>query len=589
MAVDETHSPTLTAPEAEAVPELEAVPVPVPEAVPGPEVEPVPEAVPGPGAEPARRRGGRVAGAALTGLAALFVLLALLAPADLDRFGVAAFLRIPVEGLLGVLLVLVLPPRARRPVALAGGALLGLLLVVKVADIGTDLVLYRPFDLVLDWPLLTPAVDYVDVTAGRGAAVAAVVGAVLLVGAVVVLMARAVLRLSRRAEARRPVVTRALVAVTAAWVTCAAPGAEFAPGLPVASHDAVSFVGRHAHAVRVGLRDREAFAAEASTDAFRDVPADELLTSLRGKDVVVAFVESYGRSAVEHPALAPVVGAALDDGARRLAAAGYASRSAYLTSPTAGGGSWLAQATLLSGLRIDNQQRYRTLVASDRLTLNGAFRRAGWRSVGVVPGITRAWPEGDFFRHDRVYAAADLGYRGPRFGYATMPDQYALSAFQERERRPGHAPVVGVVPLLSSHAPWTPVPTRLPWDEVGDGAVFGGAAGEEAPDSIFGRDPDAVRADYARSVAYSVDVLVSYLETYGGDDTVLVFLGDHQPAQVVTGDGASKDVPVTVVTRDAALMARTDAWGWTDGLEPAPDAPVRPMEAFRDQFLTAFR
>ncbi|MBY8854016.1 sulfatase, partial [Saccharothrix sp. MB29] len=91
------------------------------------------------------------------------------------------------------------------------------------------------------------------------------------------------------------------------------------------------------------------------------------------------------------PALAPVVGAALDDGTRRLAAAGYAARSAYLTSPTAGGGSWLAQATLLSGLWVDNQQRYRTLVSSDRLTLNGAFRRAGWRSVGVVPGITRAW------------------------------------------------------------------------------------------------------------------------------------------------------------------------------------------------------
>ncbi|MDR6598445.1 hypothetical protein J2S66_006829 [Saccharothrix longispora] len=540
------------------------------------------------GARPGRGR--RVASAALTASAALLVVFALLAPADLDRFTATAFLRIPVEGLLFALLLLVIPPRARGPVASLGGVLLGLLLVVKVADIGFDLVLYRPFDLVLDWPLLAPAVDYVDVTAGRFAAVAAVVGTVLLIGAVVLLTARSVLRLGRRAAAHRVGVTRALVAVAVLWVGFAAPGVGFEPGVPVASRSAAAFVGDHARAVRVGLRDREEFAAEASTDAFRDVPADELLTSLRGKDVVLAFVESYGRSAVEDPALAPVVGAALDDGTRRLAAAGYAARSAYLTSPTAGGGSWLAQATLLSGLWVDNQQRYRTLVSSDRLTLNGAFRRAGWRSVGVVPGITRAWPEGEFFRHHRIYAADDLGYRGPRFGYATMPDQYALSAFQERERQPGHEPVVAVVPLLSSHAPWTPLPTRLPWEDVGDGAVFADtAAGEEPPDAVFGRDPDVVRADYARSVAYTVDTVVSYVETYGGDDTVLVLLGDHQPAQVVTGDGASKDVPVTVVTRDASLLARTDPWGWTDGLTPAPDAPVRPMDAFRDQFLTAFR
>ena len=84
-----------------------------------------------------------------------------------------------------------------------------------------------------------------------------------------------------------------------------------------------------------------------------------------------------------------------------------------------GGGSWLAHATLLSGLWIDNQQRYRTLVSSDRLTLTSAFQRAGWRTVGVEPAITGAWPEGEFYGYDRVYDSRNLGYRGPRFSYAT--------------------------------------------------------------------------------------------------------------------------------------------------------------------------
>ncbi|WP_238598592.1 sulfatase [Saccharothrix sp. ALI-22-I] len=532
----------------------------------------------------------RVVAIVLTVLAALFVSFALVVPRDYDRFALVEFLRIPVEGLLAVVLVLVLPERARRVVALVGGLGLGVLLVVKVLDIGFEEVLDRPFDLVLDWPLLTPAIDYVDVTSGRFAAIAVVVSAVLLAVVVVFLMTRSALRLTGVVGRHRPVVTRVVAVLAVVWISVAAPGLEVAPGVPIASHSTAEFVYDHARQVRAGLRDKEQFAAEAAVDAFRDTPADQMLTALRGKDVVLAFVESYGRSAVEHPEMGPKVGAMLDEGTRRLAEAGYGSRSAFLTSPTAGGGSWLAQATLLSGLWIDNQQRYRTLLASDRLTLGGAFRHAGWRSVGVMPGIVKTWPEGEFFDYNRIYAFDDLGYRGPRFGYTTMPDQYTMSMFQRKERDAEHDPVMAAIPLLSSHAPWSPQASTIEWDEVGDGSVYNSMQSGEAPmEDIFGRDPSVVRADYARSVEYSVNTLVSYVENYGDDDLVLVFLGDHQPAQFVTGADASRDVPITIVTRDKAVLDRTADWGWNDGLKPGPQAPVSPMNAFRDQFLTTFR
>ena len=60
-----------------------------------------------------------------------------------------------------------------------------------------------------------------------------------------------------------------------------------------------------------------------------------------------------------------------------FASAGFSARSGWLTSPTFGGGSWFAHSTLLSGLWVDNQQRYRSLTGSDRFTLTGAFHRAG--------------------------------------------------------------------------------------------------------------------------------------------------------------------------------------------------------------------
>ena len=178
----------------------------------------------------------------------------------------------------------------------------------------------------------------------------------------------------------------------------------------------------------------------AGADAFGNTPGEDLLTALRGKDVVIAFVESYGRDAVEDPEFAPQVGAVLDAGDRRLRAAGFASRSAFLTSPTAGGSSWLAHATLLSGLWIDNQQRYNDLASSHRLTLTSAFRRANWRTVGVMPGNDSAWPESGSLGYDQIYDAKEMGYKGPRFSWATMPDQYTLARFERTEHTPSKPP-----------------------------------------------------------------------------------------------------------------------------------------------------
>lgn len=85
-----------------------------------------------------------------------------------------------------------------------------------------------------------------------------------------------------------------------------------------------------------------------------------------------------------------------------------------------------------------------------------------------------------------------------------------------------------------------------------------------------------------------MNTLVSYVETYGGDDLVLVFLGDHQPSPSVSGQHASRDAPITIVARDPAILDRITGWGWQDGLKPGPDTPVWRMDAFRDRFLAAY-
>ncbi|MGQ5261233.1 sulfatase-like hydrolase/transferase [Micromonospora sp. ZYX-F-536] len=520
-------------------------------------------------------------------LAVLLVFVVLVGPDRLGLLTPGAFLRIPLEGLVMAALLLALPTRPRRAVVVVVGPLLGLLAIVKLADLGFRAALDRPFDLVLDWLLLDDAFGFVRDSAGRAGAVGAAVGAVLLVGALLLVLTLALRRLAALLARHERVATRAVATLTVAWLACAVVGVRVVPGVPVADAGITALVGAHAGQVDERLRDRGAFTAQIATDPFRDTPGDQLLTGLRGKDVILAFVESYGRDAVEDPELAPQVNAVLDSGTQRLRAAGYGSRSGFLTSPTFGGGSWLAHDTLLSGLWTDNEQRHRSLLASDRLTLNGAFQRAGWQTVGVLPAATQPWPEKGFFSYDRYYDAEVLGYRGPSFSYAPMPDQYTMSFFQRQVRARADQPVMAEIPLVSSHSPWTAIPRMIGWDEVGDGSIYhGAAAGEDSGDADG--DTSRIRAGYRQAIGYSLETLISYVQTYGDDDLVLVFLGDHQPAPVVTGEGASRDVPITIVARDPAVLARAAGWGWEDGLRPGPRAPVWPMDTFRDRFLTSF-
>ena len=525
------------------------------------------------------------------GLACLLILMVLLAPNEFSQLTPGALVSIPLEALLGAAVLLILPRRARPAAATLFGLALGVLALMKLLDMGFFAVLARPFNPGLDWPLLGNAMSFLAGAIGPVAAIGCLAAAVVFGTALIIVMTRAVQRLMRLLVRHDVAASRAVVALALSWLICALFGIQIVPGTSVASVSSVAYLRHRSSLPSTDLQSQEEFTANAEADPFANTPDDQLLTALRGKDVLLTFVESYGRSAIEDPEFAPQVGAMLDAGNRSLRANGFDSRSAFVTSSTTGGGSWMAHGTLLSGLWIDSQQRYDELAASQRLTLTRAFHKAGWRTVGVMPGNDTPWQESESLGYDRVYDAQDLGYRGPRFSWASMPDQYTLMRFESTEHATRtRQPVMAEITLVSSHAPWEPIPRLINWKDVGDGSVFDGMAPtDDPPQAILTRKPGRVQADYRAAIEYSLSSLISYMNTYGDDKLVLIFLGDHQPSPIVTGYGVSRDVPITIVTRDRAVLNRISTWGWQDGLKPGPQAPVWRMDAFRDRFLSAFR
>ena len=177
---------------------------------------------------------------------------------------------------------------------------IGLLGVVRMPGLGFHEALHRPFNPVNDWRLLGPAVDMLHDSFVSGRADAAVVGAVLLVVTVPAAVTLSVIRICRIAAHRRGVSAGTAGSLGVLWLVCTVLGLQLIPEVPVASRGAAQLAVVQVRDAAHNLRDLPDFRAElAAADPYRTLPAADLLTGLRGKDGIVAFVESYGRVAVQ--------------------------------------------------------------------------------------------------------------------------------------------------------------------------------------------------------------------------------------------------------------------------------------------------
>jgi len=193
-----------------------------------------------------------------------------------------------------------------------------------------------------------------------------------------------------------------------------------------------------------------------------------------------------------------------------------------------------------------------------------------------------------FYHFDQLYDRSNVGYHGPTFSYAPMPDQYIFSKFQRLELRPGHKPVMAEIDMVSSHEPWAPLPTMVPWSKVGNGSIFDPMpARGETPLSVLG-SASKERKAYGTAMQYSLQTLTSWVTELNDPNLVLILLGDEQPDTPITSPGASHDVPISIIARDPSVFRQIASWHWQNGLLPGHSAPLELMSAFRNQFLGAF-
>ena len=527
--------------------------------------------------------------AVLTVLAVLMVWAALVAPNQPQYITLTAFFRLPLEGVVLIALAAVLPTIPRRILAGLAGPALALLGILKILDIAFFTFFARPFDIVGDAGDAGIGIETLRDAVGRSEANLIVYGGVALAVALVVVLTLAMFRLTRVAADNRRWSLGAVGALGSFWLLSWLFGAQLLPHAPVASASTASYVVHEVHTVQADIRDETVFANQIKHDPFRNTPGSRLLTGLRGKDVLVVFVEAYGQVSVQGSSFSPAIDLLLTKGTKQLQSAGFSARSAFLNAPGFGGMSWLGHSTLQSGVWANSQRRYDQLMASDRFTLSDAFNRAGWRTINFAPADDRGWTQGSsFYHYAKLYDRREMGYRGPTYNYAPMPDQYMFAALQRLElAKAQRIPVFAEVDTVSSHMPWDRLPQMVAWNKVGNGSIFNRIPTSTEPSSFWWR-PNEVKAAYARTLEYSLNTLTSFVQHYGRKNLVLIVVGDEQPLAIVSGQQASREVPISIIAHDPSVLKRVGAWDWQSGLLPSPRAPVWGASAFRDRFLTAY-
>ena len=173
----------------------------------------------------------------------------------------------------------------------------------------------------------------------------------------------------------------------------------------------------------------------------------------------------------------------------------------------------------------------------------------------MVPSNNEPWAEGKaFYGYDPMVNSLNMGYRGPTFSYARDPRPVHLAALLRPELARPHAPVMAEIDFVSSHTPWTPLPRLVPWSELGDGSVFDPQPAQGIAPVVAWQDPKRVQELYGQSVQYTLGAMFSFLHTYDQPNLVLIVLGDHQPARIVSGPDADHDVPISIISKDPAVF-----------------------------------
>ena len=301
-------------------------------------------------------------------------------------------------------------------------------------------------------------------------------------------------------------------------------------------------------------------------------PLDSDLKALAGAEVKVVFLESYGATTYERDDLFQAIHPGRLHLEQAAKAQGRKVLSAFVKAAAFGGASDLSHLSFLSAIDLTDPIRHDLLITTDRPTIVDTFERAGYRTIGLYPAMSWDWPEVSFYSFDHYHDAPSLDYRGPKFGLWWLPDQFSMARIDEMyPPDPNGKPRFLFYPTITTHIPFRPTPPYQPdWSRVTSEKPYSDEDTARAMNDEI--DWHGLFQGYINTINYTFQWLAGYQALPQPRESILILLGDHQPAGGITGPGATWNVPVHVITDNRTIAGRLRGLGFSDGVNPPQGA-----------------
>jgi hypothetical protein len=296
-------------------------------------------------------------------------------------------------------------------------------------------------------------------------------------------------------------------------------------------------------------------------------------------DVYLIMVEAYGEILSTWD-MNNAYHALMDRVQDRLGAAGYHMATTYSVAPVHGGTSWFSISTVHTGITIDRPQAYDALKGEGASipSITQYFRGQGYLTHALQPGVMMrsGLNRFDIFNHEIPVDSGTIDYRGPKYGWGVIPDQYSIGVFRDRYFKPSDQPRYAFYMGVSTHYMWDHVPPYVAdWRTLQEPTHR-----EQNYDESWPRfEPDhtaepatEMRRNYYRSVEYEWRIFTEWFEAEANKGNVILVVGDHQPRlEWDAPGGVTMNTPVHVISQDAALVERFRSRGFQSGMYAKPE------------------
>lgn len=330
------------------------------------------------------------------------------------------------------------------------------------------------------------------------------------------------------------------------------------------------------------------FDTASSAGAYMKQETSAALPGIKDKNIHLAIVESYGTTVFTNPHHYGRLNDFYRQQADLLNESGYHIFSFAYNSTTFGGTSWLADASLLSGLAIRSQAQYDRVVKNATPNLLHVLAQSGYRTVLSAPGSKFMTDEyTGFYAYDSYVLHTDFEYNGPFFTFGELPDQYQLHFIHTTELNHSFdQPFFVQYILCSSHVPWNYIPPYIEsWSGFRSGRIFYNRARNTWYDNSWAQGSELFEG-YAHSIRYSLESVFGYARTHLDENDILIVIGDHQPKFPVSEKGAGFGVPVHIIAKERSAAAPFIRYGYQEGMLPPRLADIPGLERFLDHFLS---